>query len=323
MHPGKGGKRKMAGTNEGYQRRIQSELSIHKEALLEKSEDGLIKTPAVWSLAEDMMARKIMNATGGLDSTQYVISELEKRQNPKILSLGSGACALELKWVLPFAKNCSSCTLECIDLNPDLMEEGRRTAESMGVQFIGTAMDINKLVLEPEKYDVIMVWSALHHFIELDHIAAQINRGLKSDGVFVTMDICARNGYLLWPETKVVVDEFYSRLPDDSYRIAHTLGPISIYCDEYPNRNLARNCFECIRSEDVVPALEKNLERVHLIFAHTFCRRFFDQMFGPNFDLSREFDRQFVNEIVRYDEKALRSGQLKPETFYGVYKKKI
>lgn len=302
-----------------YERRVQAEKD-HYKIQLGDSPTGLVQVPDVWQEVEGLMARKIHAATGIRDGIEVVVSALDKRESPRFLSLGAGSCSLEIQWILPRLARPETCTLECIDLNQDLIEQGRGRAEATGASFVGTAMDINQLELEPETYDVILCWASLHHFMELDRIAWQISRGLKPQGVFITMDICSRNGFLLWPQTREVINEFWELLPAP-YRRAHTLGPEPVTCEIYPEVDCAASGFECIRSESILPALERHLERRTLVFAHSLMRRFFDTMFGKNFDLRRPFDRSFFTIVRDYDEMALATRQLRPETFFGIYQK--
>lgn len=304
-----------------YARRLREERKHFRRVLGDDSNQGLIAVPQVWHEVEGVMANKIAAATGSRDGVSLIVDELDSRSDPRLLSLGAGSCALELDWILPAMRNPGACRLECADLDRELMDAAESKAESRGFQFEGTVQDANRLRLEPGAYDVVLCWASLHHFTDLEHIAEEINRALKPNGVFVTMDLCSRNGFLLWPETEEVVDLFWALLPE-RYRVAHTLGPKPQVCDHYPNVDCARSGFECIRSESILPALETHLARRHLIFAHALLRRFFDTMFGPNFDLARRFDRGFYNLVREHDEMALATRRLRPETFFGVYEKR-
>ena len=304
-----------------YARRLGEERKHFRRILGQDSNQGLVAAPPVWNEVEAVMARRIQVATGQPSGVDCIVAELERRPSPRLLSLGAGSCALELQWILPALTDPSSCRLECVDLDEELIASAAARAAGQGIDFAASAQDVNQLALEPDAYDVILCWASLHHFTELDHIAAEINRALKPGGVFITMDICSRNGFLLWPETKRVVDDLWRLLPE-SHRVAMTLGPKPVVCDEYPNVDCARSGFECICSEDILPALERNLERQAMAFAHTLMRRFFDTMFGGNFDLARPFDRAFFDIVRDYDEMAVDMRRLRPETFFAVYRKR-
>jgi SAM-dependent methyltransferase len=303
-----------------YSSRVASERE-HFRKVLGESADGLVPAPPVWTEVEGIVARKIARVTGAADGVQFVISLLDQCRQPRILSLGSGTCSLELQWILPMLRDPASCSLECVDLNEELVEQGRAAAAARGFRFQGHVQDINRLSLEPCSYDVVFCWAALHHFVELDHVAAEVNQALKPDGTLVAMDVCSRNGFVLWPETRIVVDRLWQLLPP-THRLAHTLGPEPLHCERYPEVDCSASGFECLRSEDVLPALERNLRRQHLIFAHCLLRRFFDTMFGPNFDLRRPFDRAFFEVVRDLDELHLEAHTLRPETFFGVYRRR-
>ncbi len=308
-----------------YVRRMEFESEQFEEELIEQSKDGLFRAPEAWTLVEAVISSRIERATGHRSAVDLIISELNWRERPNFLSLGAGTCVIELEHILPRLDDPESCTLECIDVNENLMNLGKKMAEEKHLNLVNTRADINQLKLEPESYDLILCWASLHHFVELDHIASEINRGLKPDGLFITMDICSRNGFLLWPETKEVVKELWDKLPE-KYHHSHTYGVYpgekTRQFGEFPDFDMSAGGFECIRSEDILPALEKNLIQQVFIPATAFVRRFFDAMFGPNFDLSNPFDLEFfVNAICR-DEVAIATGELKPETFFGVYSKR-
>lgn len=67
--------------------------------------------------------------------------------------------------------------------------------------------------------------------------------------------------------------------------------------------------------------LDATLQRVHHVPYFTLSRRFFDTMYGPNFDLSAPIDRALFEWIWQLDCHYLQSGQLRPETFFGVYRR--
>ncbi len=305
-----------------YDLRVEQEIETYQRELIDNSADGLVAAPAVWSIVEGLLARRIEAVTGCAGGVAVVAHELDQRDAPMFLSLGAGTCALEVNAIIPATKRPTTCTLECLDFNPETIAVGRGAAAERGVDFVGTVMDVNRLRLEENRYDVVLAWAALHHFVELDHIAREINKGLKPDGVFITMDICSRNGFVLWPENERVVDAFWQRLPK-SHRYARTLGAEPQYCDRYPNVDCSLTGFECIRSEDVLPSLRRHLDEVHFVPAHALARRFFDTMFGGNFDLGRPFDLQFFLEVMIADELAIARQELRPDTFFAVYRKRV
>jgi hypothetical protein len=76
--------------------------------------------------------------------------------------------------------------------------------------------------------------------------------------------------------------------------------------------------FECIRSQDVLPLLQKYFTTIHLVKGFAFLRRFTDQEFGPNFDLSSNLDVKVLNFLLELDQWYVDNGILKPESIFWV-----
>jgi SAM-dependent methyltransferase len=211
--------------------------------------------------------------------------------------------------------------LVCVDINPTILDTGRRGAKEKGINFEGIVQDINEIFLEKESFDIIVAYAAMHHFIELDHITKEIGKALKNDGIFITVDIPTRNGYLMWEETLEVVNDIFKILPP-KFKLDHAHSATPTYVEEITNMDYSLNSFECIRSEDILPNLRKNLTEAAYVPALSIGRRFFDGIFGPNYDLGEPLDRSIFDLIMNLDEYYIQSGLLKPETFFGAYRKK-
>lgn len=302
----------------GYHARMETEIEHYKEIF----KDGLFqKVPPVWNQVEAEFSNKIKLATGVLGLPQYIARETKGKQRIKVLSLGSGSCGVELALLSPLLKKQGTeMTLVSIDINQQILDQAKAEADKRHIKFKGIVQDINKLNLEEGKYDVIMAFAALHHFENLDLVTKEINRGLKKDGIFVTVDIPTRNGYLMWDETKQIVEHIWDILPT-KFKFDHTAHAEITYMEKFPDINYAKNSFECANSEAILPALNRNLTEVVYVPAMSMARRFFDTKFGPNFDLRQKLDKAIFDFIMQLDEYYLASGILRPETFFGCYKK--
>lgn len=76
---------------------------------------------------------------------------------------------------------------------------------------------------------------------------------------------------------------------------------------------------ECIRSEDILPVLSGTFAAKMFVPHLSISRRFFHTMYGPNYDLGRAPDLAILNWIWELDRHYLATGELRPETFFGVY----
>lgn len=304
-----------------YTERIKNEIKFYEDLYAdEKAKENLTwETPPAWHEVEKHVTKLIKDKTGYDGYVGYVVNVCNSKSRPiKILSLASGACGIEIAIAkhlnVPFE-------FTCLDINSQILDLGIRKATELKYNFHGLIQDINNLQLEPKSYDFILAYASLHHFINLDHIAKTTNLALFNDGEFITLDIPTRNGYRLWDETFEIIKLLWKILPE-KYKIDHTSSNTPTYAKEYPDRDYSQNSFECIRSEEILPACNKHLKCKFYIPCLSISRRFFDNMFGPNFDLSNHLDRTVLNFILTLDQYYIETEKLKPETFFGVYTKK-
>jgi hypothetical protein len=164
-----------------------------------------------------------------------------------------------------------------------------------------------------------MTHGALHHFTELDFIAGQINGALKEDGLFVTQDLHTKNGDLLWPAEKIIINSIFLLLPmrfrKDSYTNGHDIL--------FKEIDYSRNTFECINSENVVRSLRKSLVEREFVYLTCISRRFFFNRYGFNFIMKRRLDNFLVRFIYSIDRFFMQVGILRHGHFFGVYSKKL
>lgn len=270
--------------------------------------------PPSWTEAEVRAAALIRDATSH-DMTGNVISRLTARPGVRMLSLGSGPGSLELG----FAGGAPDAEIVCLDINPTLMDLGRRHARERGLNVTFEEADLNLVTLPPNGFDVVFCHASLHHMIELEHIARQIKRTLRPGGELITVDVVTANGYRMWPETREVVRALWKTLPR-RFRLNHTAYAQPRVDEEIWEADTSASGMECVRSEDILPILERTFEVAYFVPYFSISRRFFDTMYGPNFDLTAPLDLALFNWIWELDRHYLAAGRLRPETFFGIYR---
>ena len=302
-----------------FEERLRQEIAHYQEIF----QGGMSQhVPPIWEKVEERFADTVEKVTGVRNLYQYVARHVRGRDSVVVLALGSGACGNELDGIAPLLKQYScEMDLTCMDINAAILEQAGSESAKRGVRFRGVVQDVNKMTLEANHYDVIVAYASLHHFIELDHIAREINRALRPDGIFVTVDIPTQNGYLMWDETLEIVNALWKVLPA-KFKIAHTGYPKPTYIETYENIDHSKESFECINSEAILPSLHTHLREIHFVPALSIARRFFDTMFGPNYNWDLPLDRAIFEFIMGLDDYYIEIGLLKPETFFGAYAKK-
>jgi len=308
------------GATTDYARRLEQEIRTFEGVFQGRMKQDV---PPIWDKVEERMADRIEQACGVRNLYAYVARHLAGRREASVLGLGSGACGNELDGIAPLlsAQGCRM-SLTCLDVNEAVLRQAEQEAAARGVPFRAVIQDANTLSLETAAYDVVVAYASLHHFLDLERVAAQVNRALRPDGTFVTVDIPTRNGYLMWPETLEVVNAIWRSLPA-AYRVAHTGFAAPTLVERRDNIDYSAGSFECINSEAILPALDRHLVRESFVPALSLARRFFDTQFGPNYDWGRPLDRAIFEFVMALDEHSLDSGMLRPETFFGAYRKRL
>lgn len=236
--------------------------------------------------------------------------------SPVFLSLGAGNCDTEVQTAQLLRKaGLTDFVIECLELNPEMLKRGKELATSSG---LGTNLafiegDFNRWKAD-KQYTAIFANQALHHVLELEHLFAEVKRGLHSDGFFVASDIIGRNGHLRWPEALHDLKPFWRELPIE-YRWNRSLKRNE---DDYINHDCSSEGFEGIRAQDILPLLLRNFD-FHLFLAFgNIIDIFVDRAFGPNFHADEEWDRAFVDRVHSADEQGILDGTLTPTHMFAV-----
>ncbi len=270
--------------------------------------------PSSWTEVE-RRAQVLIRATTGNDLAGHVVERLNRRSGVRMLSLGSGPGGVELG----LAQGAPHAELVCTDINPQLLELGRQRAKDLKLNVQFTEADLNTVELPQAEFDVVFCHASLHHVIELERVAQQIIRTLRPGGVLITVDVVTRNGYLMWPETRKEVEAIWRTLPE-KFHLNHTAYSEPRLDDEIWEADTSVSGMECARSEDILQVLQRNFVAEHYVPYFSISRRFFDTMYGPNFNLASPLDRAIVEWIWELDLYYLMTRRLRPETFFGVYR---
>lgn len=248
---------------------------------------------------------------------EFITQKIEKSNGKiNIISLGSGTGAWEVQLVQDFPEMIS---MELVDINDDLLKISKNYASKNNLDILTTSADINKIKLENNKYDVVIVQSSLHHFLELEHIFEQINESLKDNGnLLVIGEVIGRNGEQIFPETEQIVQQIFSTLPE-KFRFNTYTKKID---DKIPEIDFSKDSFESIRSEDILPLLSQYFQVVEQVSFDAFLSLLLDFRYGPNYDLEQKLDKSLVETITYLDQYYISNSILKPVCLFGIYAKK-
>lgn len=232
----------------------------------------------------------------------------------QVMSLGSGACSLEIQLVRSLAEQGIDVDFECIDLNQALMRSAKEAARSAGVdrRMRFSVADVNR-GLEGKSVDVIIVNQFFHHVEDLEAMVSRIRAAIHPRGLVLTSDVIGRNGHLLWPSVEVGVQQYWSELPADKRFDRFTNSSPKTYVAE----NHASYSNEGIRAQDVVTALLAELDfEVFLTYAGAIVP-FVERRVGFNFDPDSAPDREFIDRVAKDDATAIHEGAYPPSNLLG------
>jgi hypothetical protein len=123
-----------------------------------------------------------------------------------------------------------------------------------------------------------------------------------------------RNGHQRWPEALAAVHRFWQELPLE-YRYNHQLDR---HEELYENWDCSGESFEGIRAQEILPLLLDRFHfRAYIGFANV-IDVFIDRAFGHNFKADQEWDRDFIDRVHAFDERALLAGNLTPTHMLAV-----
>jgi SAM-dependent methyltransferase len=237
----------------------------------------------------------------------------------RFVSIGSGNCDTEVRVAgLLRERGVRSFTLECLDLNPEMLERGRALAQAAGVSghFVAVPGDFNGWRAQAP-YDAVMANQSLHHVTALEHLFDSVRDGLVEGGAFIVSDMIGRNGHLLWPEARTLVDEYWRLLPE-SHRWNVQLKRKE---QRFEDWDCSNEGFEGVRAQDILPLLRLRFGfELFLPFANI-IDPFIGRSFGPHFVPAREGDRRLVDRIHARDEAEMRGGAIRPTHLLAVMRR--
>ena len=302
-------------SHEEYERKIALEIGNYAHVT------NVANLPEIHGYWADTYVRPLLEQFGFSNEQSFYLGYIERMlvalpdRMVRIINLGSGNCELEVYLATALVeKGYQQFEIECVDLNPAMLERGRALATEQGVveRLRFSSSDINRWAPH-DRYDIVIANHALHHFVELEHIFDQIRAHLRPEGFFLTHDMIGRNGHMRWPEALDVVNRLWRQVPE-SCKYNQLLKR---HEPKYINFDCSKEGFEGIRAQDILPLLiERFGFELFVPFANV-IDIFVDRCFGHNFDARQKWATDFIDQVQQLDQSMIEAGEIKPTHMYA------
>jgi len=309
-------KRPTADGQSDYENRLHTEQNAYRECV------DVHNLPAIFHYWSNTHLRPKLLQFGFDHPDDFFARYLERAaarcslSPPRFVSVGAGNCDTEIRVArLLRDRGLAAFTIECVDINAEMLGRGRELAEREGVSsfVIPIRADFNEWRPD-EEYCAVVANQSLHHVLELEHLFASVAEALLPEGLFIAFDVIGRNGHQRWPEALAIVQEYWKQLPH-SYRFNRQLGRVE---DTFLDWDCSTEGFEGIRAQDILPLLVERFEFDLFIPFANIIDPFIDRSFGHNFSPDGEWDRAFIDRVHARDECELRRGTIKPTHMLAV-----
>lgn len=299
-----------------YQARLAAETRVYKDV------EDINVLPHIFHYWSNRYLRPMLEEYGCSNPDQFFAKYFRESANrcgdeaPVFISIGAGNCDTEIR-VAQLMRNSglSDFVIECLDMNPHMLQRGREMAEREGVAaniaFVEGDFNTWKAT---KQYAAAMANQSLHHVLNLEGLFDEVKQALNPRGYFIASDMIGRNGHQRWPEALSEVHRFWQELPAE-YRHNCQLNRQE---ELYENWDCSQEGFEGIRAQDILPLLLERFEFHVFIGFSNVVDVFIDRSFGHNFKADQEWDRAFIDRVHAFDEHALEAGSLTPTHMMAV-----
>ncbi len=237
-----------------------------------------------------------------LISRRYFVNPVEKA-----LSLGCGGGALERHGLLlNMAKQ-----FDAFDISEGALQLARELAikHKLSGQINYQVADLNALVLPENHYDAVFASQSVHHIEALEHYLNQVVKTLKPRQLFIVNEFVGPSQFQ-WTDVQVQHSQFLLDKLPEKYRLRIRSQGIKTEIDRPSLQTMtAADPTEAIRSQDILPEMEKRFDIVEKIdFGGTLLHLVLDDIAG-NFSSSAE-DISYLRMLFDEEQRLLKSGKI-------------
>jgi len=234
----------------------------------------------------------------------YIKKKYSLNNLSKGLSLGCGVGGLERHAIgINICKH-----FDAYDFSDESIKVAKKYSDELGFSKIINykICDVNKIILEENKYDVVFACMSAHHFSSLEWIFEQVKISLKSGGLFILNEYVGPNQFQWTDEQLDIANKLLEIIPLKYRKSISTPGVYKNQIIRYTieQMNLI-DPSEAIRSEDILGCL-KNLFSIIEIdcYGGTILHLLLHDIVG-NFNMNLEYDCAILRLLCEYEKKLI------------------
>lgn len=278
---------------------------------------GESSVPVNWlesPLVHDCCLKNLQEGDKLLSISQWVLWVKEKYVPSGLnygLSVGCGEGSLERQAIV--SNICSK--FDAYDISTKSIEIAKRLSENAGLTACINyhVADINNVLLDKDKYNIIFVGAAMHHFSNLEHILKELRKSLKPNGLLILLEFVGPSKFQWTDKQLGIINELLKILPERlkidvrSGRLKEEVKRPSI---KFMNET---DPSEAIRSSDIIPLVYKmfNVEE-RIDFGGTILHMLLDGIIA-NFNHKKEEDVAILRFLGYVEDILIREKVLKSD----------
>jgi SAM-dependent methyltransferase len=266
--------------------------------------------PSSWSELPQVIQlyiHPLLSGTSDIGWLELIARRYFSAPVPKALSLGCGGGALERHGlILNMAEH-----FDGFDISDGALQIARALAieHKVSSRIHYQAADLNALILPENHYDAVFASQSVHHIEALEHYLDQVVKTLKPGQLFILNEFIGPSQFQ-WTDMQVERSQsLLDKLPE-KYRQRIRSEGIKTLIDRPTVENMtAADPTEAIRSQDIMPELEKRFEIIDKMdFGGTLLHLVLDDIAG-NFSSSAE-DMAYLQMMFDEEQRLLKSGEI-------------
>jgi SAM-dependent methyltransferase len=143
-----------------------------------------------------------------------------------------------------------------IDVSDERVAEAEKGRMELGIPGRFEVADVNTVILPPNRYELIFSTHSFHHFVELEHIMAQVHDALTPDGLFILEEFVGPTQFQ-WTDAQIDIVRSIMTLLPESLRMLRW-GAVKPYEGRPEVKDVvAVSPFESIRSAEITPLFHR------------------------------------------------------------------